>query len=225
MNLAYYPFQLITTKPSEVTVIDTASPKVLTDLIEALRNDLDKVVLSNDQLEPQEIRKASLWIGDPMLELDLDKLFQRLIYKRMELLIENQRLVELIDQSQQMAMDLIQDPFLSDLPVTVEPGGKLEQIMKYCNVHFDETVTTESTSKIEALIQTLTKLEEMKLVILTNVSHYLSARDFFAVTEQIGDTELQVVLIEFSKVNRRKYFEKCQYIYIDEDFVDSRELD
>ncbi|MFK5284343.1 type II-A CRISPR-associated protein Csn2, partial [Lacticaseibacillus paracasei] len=76
--------------------------------------------------------------------------------------------------------------FLSDLPVTVEPGGKLEQIMKYCNVHFDETVTTESTSKIEALIQTLTKLEEMKLVILTNVSHYLSARDFFAVTEQIG---------------------------------------
>ena len=48
MNLAYYPFQLITTKPSEVTVIDTASPKVLTDLIEALRNDLDKVVLSND---------------------------------------------------------------------------------------------------------------------------------------------------------------------------------
>lgn len=225
MNLAYYPFQLITTKPSEVTVIDTASPKVLTDLIEALRNDLDKVVLSNDQLEPQEIRKASLWIGNPMLELDLDKLFPRLIYKRMELLIENQRLVELIDQSQQMAMYLLQDPFLSDLPVTFEPGGKLEQIMKYYNVHFDEAVTTESTSKIEALIQTLTKLDEKKLVILTNVSHYLSARYFSSVTEQIGDTELQDVLIEFSKVNRRKHFERCQYIYIDEDFVDSRELD
>ena len=174
MNLAYYPFQLITTKPSEVTVIDTASPKVLTDLIEALRNDLDKVVLSNDQLEPQEIRKASLWIGDPRLELARDNLFQRLISSRRELLMENQRLVELIDQSQQMAMDLLQDPFLSDLPVTVEPGGKLEQIMKYCNVHFDEAVTTESTSKIEALIQTLTKLGEKKLVILTNVSHYLS---------------------------------------------------
>lgn len=166
MNLAYYPFQLITTKPSEVTVIDTASPKVLTDLIEALRNDLDKVVLSNDQLEPQEIRKASLWIGDPMLELDLDKLFQRLIYKKMGLLIENQRLVELIDQSQQMAIDLLQDPFLSDLPVTVEPGGKLDQIMKYCNVHFDEAVTSESTSKIEALIQTLTKLGKRNLSFL-----------------------------------------------------------
>ncbi|QPB57699.1 type II-A CRISPR-associated protein Csn2 [Lacticaseibacillus paracasei] len=225
MNLAYYPFQLITTKPSEVTVIDTASPKVLTDLTEALRNDFDKVVLSNDQLELQEIRKGSLWVGDPILELDLDKLFQRLIYKKMGLSIEDRRLVELIDESQQLAMNLLQDPFLSDLPITVEPGGKLEQIMKYCNVHFDEAVTSESTSKIEALIQTLTKLEEKKLVILTNVSHYLSAKDFLSMTEQIVDTELQLVLIEFSKVNRKEYFEQCQYIYIDEDFVDSRELD
>ena len=173
MNLAYYPFQLITTKPSVITVIDTGLPKVLLDLVQAFRNDDDGIVLSNEQMQIQELRKASLWIGDPVLELDLDKLFQRLIIKKVSQLIEDQRLIELIEQSQRLAMSLLREPLLSELPVTVEPGGKLEQIMKYCNVHFDEEVLTEPFSKVEAAIQTLAKLEEKRLVIFANISHYL----------------------------------------------------
>ena len=110
MNLAYYPFQLITTKPSVITVIDTGLPKVLLDLVQAFRNDDDGIVLSNEQMQIQELRKASLWIGDPVLELDLDKLFQRLIIKKVSQLIEDRRLIELIEQSQRLAMSLLREP-------------------------------------------------------------------------------------------------------------------
>lgn len=224
MNLAYYPFQLITTKPSVITVIDTGLPKVLLDLVQAFRNDDDGIVLSNEQMQIQELRKASLWIGDPVLELDLDKLFQRLIIKKVSQLIEDRRLIELIEQSQRLAMSLLREPLLSELPVTVEPGGKLEQIMKYCNVHFDEEVLTEPFSKVEAAIQTLAKLEEKRLVIFANISHYLDIGSLSKLLDQVKDTSLELLLIEFSDVERRKFFEKCQYIYIDKDFMDSREL-
>ena len=224
MNLAYYPFQLITTKPSVITVIDTGLPKVLLDLVQAFRNDDDGIVLSNEQMQIQELRKASLWIGDPVLEMDLDKLFQRLIIKKVSQLIEDQRLIELIEQSQRLAMSLLREPLLSELPVTVVPGGKLEQIMKYCNVHFDEEVLTEPFSKVEAAIQTLAKLEEKRLVIFTNISHYLDVDSLNKLLDQVKDTSLELLLIEFSDVERGKFFEKCQYIYIDKDFMDNREL-
>lgn len=224
MNLAYYPFQLITTKSSVITVIDTGLPKVLLDLVQAFRNDDDGIVLSNEQMQIQELRKASLWIGDPVLEMDLDKLFQRLIIKKVSQLIEDQRLIELIEQSQRLAMSLLREPLLSELPVTVEPGGKLEQIMKYCNVHFDEEVLTEPFSKVEAAIQTLAKLEEKRLVIFTNISHYLDVDSLNKLLDQVKDTSLELLLIEFSDVERGKFFEKCQYIYIDKDFMDNREL-
>ena len=224
MNLAYYPFQLITTKPSVITVIDTGLPKVLLDLVQAFRNDDDGIVLSNEQMQIQELRKASLWIGDPVLEMDLDKLFQRLIIKKVSQLIEDQRLIELIEQSQRLAMSLLREPLLSELPVTVEPGGKLEQIMNYCNVHFDEEVLTEPFSKVEAAIQTLAKLEEKRLVIFTNISHYLDVDSLNKLLDQVKDTSLELLLIEFSDVERGKFFEKCQYIYIDKDFMDNREL-
>lgn len=224
MNLAYYPFQLITTKPSVITVIDTGLPKVLLDLVQAFRNDDDGIVLSNEQMQIQELRKASLWIGDPVLEMDLDKLFQRLIIKKVSQLIEDQRLIELIEQSQRLAMSLLREPLLSELPVTVEPGGKLEQIMKYCNVHFDEEVLTEPFSKVEAAIQTLAKLEEKRLVIFANISHYLDVESLSKLLDQVKNTSLELLLIEFSDVERGKFFEKCQYIYIDKDFMDNREL-
>lgn len=205
MNLAYYPFQLITTKPSVITVIDTGLPKVLLDLVQAFRNDDDGIVLSNEQMQIQELRKASLWIGDPVLEMDLDKLFQRLIIKKVSQLIEDQRLIELIEQSQRLAMSLLREPLLSELPVTVEPGGKLEQIMKYCNVHFDEEVLTEPFSKVEAAIQTLAKLEEKRLVIFTNISHYLDVDSLNKLLDQVKDTSLELLLIEFSDVERGKF--------------------
>lgn len=197
---------------------------MLLDLVQAFRNDDDGIVLSNEQMQIQELRKASLWIGDPVLELDLDKLFQRLIIKKVSQLIEDQRLIELVELAQQLAMSLLKEPLLSELPVTVEPGGKLEQIIKYCNVHFDEEVVTEPSSRIEAAIQTLVKLEEKRLVIFTNISHYLDVEGMSRLLDQVKDTSLELLLIEFSDVDRRKFFEKCQYIYIDKDFMDSREL-
>ncbi|MDE3315872.1 type II-A CRISPR-associated protein Csn2 [Lacticaseibacillus zeae] len=224
MNLTYYPFQVITTRPSLITVIDTAVPKVFLDLLRTLRDDNGEIVVSDDKMQIQEAHKACLWVGDPALELDLDKLLQRWIYKKIAQMIDDQRLVKLIDQSQHMAMDLLKDPLLNDLPLTVEPGGKLEQIMKYCNLHFDEGVTVEPVSKIEAAIQTLTKLEEKRLVILTNVSHYLGAKEWKHLVDQVSDTTLELALIEFSDVERKNFFENCQYVYIDEDFMDSREL-
>lgn len=224
MNLAYYPFQVITTRPSLITVIDTAVPKVFLDLLRTLRDDNGKIVVSDDKMQIQEAHKACLWVGDPALELDLDKLLQRWIYKKVAQMIDDQRLVELIDQSQHMAMDLLKDPLLNDLPLTVEPGGKLEQIMKYCNLHFDEGVTVEPVSKIEAAIQTLTKLEEKRLVILTNVSHYLGDKEWKHLVDQVSDTTLELALIEFSDVERKNFFEDSQYVYIDKDFMDSREL-
>ncbi|TLQ49774.1 type II-A CRISPR-associated protein Csn2 [Lacticaseibacillus casei] len=224
MNLTYYPFQVITTRPSLITVIDTAVPRVFLDLLKTLRGDHGEVVLSNDQMQIQEVNKTCLWVGDPVLEQDLDKLLQRWIYKKIAQMIDDQRLVELIDQSQHMAMELLKDPLLNDLPLTVEPGGKLEQIMKYCDLHFDEEVNVGPVSKIEAVIQTLTRLEEKRLVILANVSHYLGAKEWKCLVEQVSDTTLEMVLIEFSDVERKNFFEDCQYVYIDKDFMDSREL-
>ena len=57
-----------------------------------------------------------------------------------------------------------------------------------------------------------------------NISHYLDVESLSKLLDQVKNTSLELLLIEFSDVERRKFFEKCQYIYIDRDFMDSREL-
>lgn len=227
MNVTYYPYQPILVRPGQVVVIDTASSKIYSDLVEAFRDEKDLIRISGDDFESLDLGKWSEWYGDPKLELNLDHQFQRIVLKRLSKTLTNDQRIALMDQGRALVGRVLESSFLLDLPLAVSSITGVDSIIKFSGLHFSEAAWQDVYATIETLIKTIIELDDQQLTVLTNVSHYLNVDQMQDLVRLVNTTTVPVpvLIIEFSFDPRPDVFKNCSYIWIDEDFSDSRELE
>lgn len=210
MKLIYYPYKPMTITNKRPLVVETASPKVYTDLMNAFRLELDTIHLADDFDELLDVAAHSEWYGDPMLEIDLDRTFQRVVQKQLIKLMTDQEKQRLVDLSQQLAMEVLSRSFLLDLPLNVSPENSIPAIMKMVKLSYDEEIKQHPYDIIETVLKTLTEVDDHQLSVFTNLSHYLDVSQINNLVEVVADVDIEVLIIEFSKVSRQDMFANCE---------------
>lgn len=220
MKLTQFPFEPFRVNPGTITVIETASTVFFTRIVEALRENNDSVKVSDDENTSKSFTSAIRWLGDPGINLDVNHLFLRVLSGHLLGEIRDEQMVEMVDQSRQLAMNVFEKSFFTDVPFTVSPVTTPETILKFADLHISDEAVSMPCDKISVSIKVLNELEDTKINVLINTSHYASHTNFSDLVEQVAGTDVMMLLIEFSDLSRRQYFKKSRYYFIDQDLVE-----
>lgn len=219
MKLTYYSYEPFDVPNGRITVLDTGAVKIYQDLVAGLRNDEETFHVATDDFELKEIPQLCQWYGDPLLEIDLNGLFQRKLQARLLKVLSDQQTVQLTDQLQQLLTRILGDSYLLDVPLGISETPELTKLVKFSGLRVDGLEEMGVHGILETLIKILVELNDHHTVILTNVSHYLQVAQLQELSKVVADADLPVVIIEFSETRRNDYFKDCDYHYIDRDFV------
>lgn len=222
MNITFFPFAPMSLISGSVFVFTTSSPKVYTDFCVALRDGTEEVMVSDDDYKKQALGKSLTWYGDPLLELDLNTLFQKLILKRLLADLTDTEKTAFVDQELLLQNMINQALFKIDLPLVATRQLSVDGIFKSAAVEYNKEVLQGVPDVLELLIKTLVELADHRIVVLTNLSHYLTAKQFEDFVQLVKMSDRTVFLIEFSSMDNKLFWGDCPYVYIDDDFVDSR---
>lgn len=219
MKLTYYSYEPFDVPNGRITVLDTGAVKIYQDLVAGLCNDEETLHVATDDFELKEIPQLCQWYGDPLLEVDLNGLFQRKLQARLLKVLSDQQTVQLTDQLQQLLTRILGDSYLLDVPLGISETPELTKLVKFSGLQVDSLEEMGVHGILETLIKILVELNDSHTVILTNVSHYLQVAQLQELSKVVADADLPVVIIEFSETRRNDYFKDCGYHYIDRDFV------
>lgn len=219
MKLTYYSYAPFDVQPGRITVLGTASSKIYLDLVTGLRNDQETVTLASDQFELRDVERSSQWYGDPMLEVNLNTLFQRKLQAQLLKVISAKQTVQLTDDLQKLLTQILGDSYLLDVPLSLPETPILSKLIKFSGLQVDDLVNQTPSGILETLVKSLVELNDQRMAVLANVSHYVSRESIQRLTELVSTTTLPILIIEFSEYKQNHYWQNCDYHYIDSDFV------
>ncbi|MHC9532593.1 type II-A CRISPR-associated protein Csn2 [Dellaglioa sp. L3N] len=221
MKITLYPYKPFEIENRKITVFSTSSAEVYTKMITGIKEEQDTIKVSDDQYELLEITKAIIFAGE-ISTIDLNKLFQsRLIKKIISDLSDDQRqkLAELDTEIRTAILDLT---FMYDIALEVNQEWDVTRTIKFFNLTFSNVVQGNSYGIIESIILTASELNESKIIVLMNVSHYLSISQFNELVSLVATLDVKLFIIEFSEIIDAKKYQECRYYHIDSDYVEWR---
>ncbi|PTM21104.1 type II-A CRISPR-associated protein Csn2 [Lactobacillus sp. PFC-70] len=219
MNLTYFSLPSFRVDPGKIKTIDTAVPRIYQDFCQGLQDKGEEIRVSNDDFESLRLTKSINWYGDPFLSINLNQLFQRKLQARVEQAMTQEQIVQLSDNLRQLLGTILSDSYLMDVPLELPESPDISKLIKFSGLQVDMTAQVTAYDILETLIKIQMELGDHRVIAVTNLSHYLNADQLNQLVRLVATTDLSIVIIEFSFCNRREFFSKCDYSYIDSDFV------
>lgn len=223
MRLTYFPNVPIEVSSDKPTIIQTNNVSVMTDLTCALRDMNDKVKLTDDKFSAVDISKGIYWIGDPFLQVDLNKLFESALQKKLMEDLDDGARSKLFEIDKELKTVILDSSFGLKLPLVVRNEFEPQKLIKYAGVAFTEEIRRSPYDIIESVIKVSFQLKISKILTLVNVHNYLSVDQFNELVSVIKALGLTTLFIDFSEKSHFEEFNECRYCFIDQDFVDWRE--
>ena len=222
MKLTAYPLLPFQIDKGQITVLELGSSILNRKVVSYFVDDTEEVQLFDNDNHPLRPIKDVLWMGNPAYGVDYNLSFTKIVTKQMLSFMDDQTKVKIVDAERELARLVVEASFNLDVPLEVKNGATLESIFKFVGLHFEVPDVLSICAKSELLFNILKETNSSKLVVLTDVSHFVDEQEFASLVEQVINSELNVLLIEFSDVSRRALFSECRYYYVDRDLVDFR---
>lgn len=224
MNLTYYPFKPFKIETGKINILDVGNSKMYFDICQAFNDRADTIHISDDDLKLQAVGSQCSWYGDLMLSVDLNRLFLKKVQQRLIDLMAEEQQVALLESSGKVVSQALDVSFLMDLPLEVAALPDVEKIMKFVGINFPADLNGNPLAILETLIQTHVELGIQKAVVLTNVSHYISASQLMTLATLVKELNTTIFIIEYSESRRVEKYPKACYYYVDEDLIDWRDM-
>lgn len=222
MKIVSYPFEPFALKTGQINVISTGSVLFYRRLIAMLREEDDEVKLVDDEGGIAEVAKSVLLLGDAGILPDLNDIFLKPVLKHVSEEISNDLMAKLIDETREIATAVLESSYEMDIPVDIMPITTVAMMLKLSGIRIMPTANQSIYAKIESVIRISRELSDKRLIVLTNVSHYLEREELSALVEQVEGTKLHLLFIEFSETANAEWYSDCCYSYVDSDMVDFR---
>lgn len=130
MRLTYFPNVPIEVSSDKPTIIQTNNVSVMTDLTCALRDMNDKVKLTDDKFSAVDISKGIYWIGDPFLQVDLNKLFESALQKKLMEDLDDGARSKLFEIDKELKTVILDSSFGLKLPLVVRNEFEPQKLIK-----------------------------------------------------------------------------------------------
>ena len=222
MKLTVFPLRPFAFEPNQLNVLETGSTIFYKQLVETFIGESENTRLTNDENEEVNGQKQILWVGNPAFGIDFDSQFLKPLTKSLLNYATDAAKVKLLDAQREVSRLVLDASFSMDVPLAVKDNLSLESIIKFSGLHLEMPPADQICAKIELLFKILQEISDSRLVVITDLSHFVDAQELTHLVEQVTDSELTVLLIEFSNTSRASEFKKCRYYYVDEDLVDFR---
>ncbi|GAK48675.1 putative CRISPR-associated protein [Secundilactobacillus oryzae JCM 18671] len=222
MKLTYFPYKPIEMTVDQPTILQTNNVAVMTDWVSGLRDLNDKIKLSDDSYNSVDISKGIHWIGDPFLQVDLNKVFEAPLQKRLVEVLDDDARSKLFELDKALKSAVFDASFSLNLPLAVGNDFDPLKMIKYSGIAFAEEIKSDPYDIIESVIKVAFQLKITKIITLVNVHNYLSVNQFHELVSVIKALDLTTLFIDFSESNHSELFDECRYSFVDEDFIDWR---
>ncbi|KRN03981.1 hypothetical protein FC86_GL000508 [Holzapfeliella floricola DSM 23037 = JCM 16512] len=198
-----------------LTLITVQNRSLYTNWLVEFEQYNEKIHFSNELNELFEPAKSYYWLGDLMLTVDLNKLFQKSIQDIMIEFLSDEEQSQIMTTNQQIQSLILQNSYKLDLPIEITSSFTISQIYKKIRFSFFDSVEITPLEKIETLLKSFALTHNEKLLVFTNLTHYFDSKDFDKLNELLSDYDQTALSIEF---NQSKSSDDHSDYLIDEDF-------
>lgn len=220
MILNYEGHKPIDLKNGVVTVLGTNNRKVYSDVILGLQDYNDKIKFFDDNYDYVDTKKALDWDGDIVDSQNLiSKYNTEIVNVVFKELTDEQRLT--INKCETNLYTAIQNALLDlDLPIEVSYDGDLKKVLKESKIHLSHSLNMDPYAIIETDFKIHMECNDTSCIGLSNVANYLSQDQLQEIISLNKKLNTSALLVEFTEFSNKDFYQKCDYYYIDEDFID-----
>lgn len=220
MKLTYNGHKSVSLDPGKITVVATNTPVVFNEIMGGLNDFNESVKLVDNSYNSLEIAK--------MIDLDSELLINRKLYEKyvkdiIKAEIDNMPLEyrEKVNKGAQQLFTILQESlFMTDLPVEVSYDGDLKRLLSYSRI---KLMIERELRPYDIIISDLKIHLECNLKgipCFCNVANYLSKAEFHDLQAEVASLNIPLLLIEFSEICKRSFYQKSNFLFIDQDFID-----
>lgn len=219
MKLTLYPYEPFEINERLITVFGTSNTITYSKMIAGLTGKEEILKLADEQYQLIDISLGLLWCGE-ITTIDIEKLFQNRLLKRIEVGLTDTKRQQLITLDMQVKSAVLDVLYMYDLSLDVDAASDISRLLKYTGVHFSTDIKRDPYGIIESILMVASELNETKIITLLNVSHYLSISQFQELVRLMATLNVKLFIIEFSEKSQDQKYQDCRYYYIDDDFVE-----
>ena len=197
-------------------VIGTNNPNVYTDLNLGFQGRKDCLKLIDDNSHTIQINKIVDFEGNI---LDNEKLFDRykkpIVNQIIGSLSEEQLQKILIKQSE---IHTLAEQILNDnQEMAINNLCDVKKVFSTKNIDFTVFQSSNPYDIIKEDIKLHTRYFSDKILVVSNLSHYLLKDDLLKIQNQLSKSDISILDIDFFELNNSNFYSNCNY-YIDNDF-------
>lgn len=220
MIMSYKGHDSISLKNGVTTILETNNRQVYSELILGLQGYNDKIQFFDDEYKKIDISKAMDWDGDIVDSQNLiAKYNAEIVNTVFNNLTEEQR--SKINECEKKLYTVIQDIlFYIDLPLEVTYDGDIKKVLKNSKIHMNGSISMDPYAIIETDLKIHMECNDKSCIGLSNVANYLNKDQLQEIISLNKEIKTSLLLIEFSELKNRKFYDNCDYHYIDEDYID-----
>lgn len=201
---------------NDLTVIGTNNPNVYTDLSLGLQGRRDCLKLVDDNSYTIQINKIVDFEGNI---LDNEKLFDKykktIVSQIISSLSEEQLQEFLIKQSE--IHSLAEQILTSNQEIIINNLCDIKKVFSTKNIDFTVFQSSNPYDIIKEDIELHDKYFSDKVLVLSNMSHYLSKNDILKIQKQLSKCNISILDLDFFELNNSNSCMNYNY-YIDNDF-------
>lgn len=203
-------------KNSDLTIIGTNNPNIYTDLSLGFQGRRDCLKLIDDNSHTVQTNKVIDFEGNI---LDNKKLFDKykksIVSQTIDSLSEEQLQKILIKQSE---IHSLAEQVLSDnQEIVINNLCDIKKVFSVKNINFTVFQSSNPYDIIEKDIKLHVKYFPNKVLVVSNMSHYLLKDDIFKIQKQLQKYNINVLDLDFFELNNSNFCMNYNY-YIDSDF-------
>lgn len=220
MRLIYNGHKSVPLSPGEITVIATNTPIIFNEIMGSLNDFNESVKLVDDSYDSLEVSKT--------IDLDSELLMNRQLYEKyakdiIKSEVDNMSLSyrEKLNKEAQRLFTVLQESlFMTDLPIEVSYDGDLKRLLSYSRIKLPSEHEMQPYDIIVSDLKVHLECNLKSITCFCNVANYISKSEFCDLQAEVKSLNIPLLLIEFSEIDKRSFYKKSNFLFIDQDFID-----
>ena len=219
MKIAYVTHDSLDIESGKVTAICTASKSVYLEIIRSFNNADDKLFLCSDDYKEMELKDGIDWEGDVM-EIDVGKKYLNELLKKSVEFMPDELRKQVYELERQTATALQDSIYMFDLPLIVSMDNDLKKTLKNYHFSVDSSIAYDPCAIIETDIKIHAECALKKAIGVSGLATYLTHEEFNYIKDLVKEMDVPLLMIDYNVSGWKSYFDNCNVMYIDEDFID-----
>lgn len=219
MNLTVYPYQPFEIYNHEINILGTDNPGFYEELMHLVLTKDDRLRFSNEFFQNIETGKVYNFMGDLLIDVDLNHLFLNKIYTTLEQQLDDTQRIHIDDMSRKLVSAVQSLGYDMDVDLDINSTFQLPKLMKLCNLRINDSTIQTSLAKLETLVKIEIELGNTKLIVFNNLLSYLKISELLDVNEWMKSTNQTILDLEFMNLDYIKST-GVNFKYIDYDFCE-----